>query len=369
MGEDLDDRSTARAVGRPDTARTEKPQRSEERRFSRRTLFGAGVAAGTAVAMARAGLAGAAVTPAVAPRGAALPQPGASGIDHIVVVMMENRSFDHFLGWLPGANGKQAGLSYPDRSGELHPDLPPHHVPGSRLRRTRTIPYEGGRIESSTVAHATGGCSTRPTTSFRIGYYEQSDLAFLGRAAPYWTTARRLLRLDHGRDLPQPLLHALGADRPSPRHHRALPLCPSPRSGTAWRRQASGTGTTSPTFPFTALLGPQVPRGSRTPCSEFLLDCATGRLPAVSFVDPRFHRREAGARPATTTRFGDIRVGERVPQSRCTPRSPASPNWAKTVLVTNVRRVGRILRPRTPVDRTGREPGHRPAAAFESRPS
>jgi len=33
--------------------------------------------------------------------GAALPNPGSSGIEHIVLVMMENRSFDHFLGWLP----------------------------------------------------------------------------------------------------------------------------------------------------------------------------------------------------------------------------------------------------------------------------
>ena len=31
-----------------------------------------------------------------------------SQIKHIVVVMMENRSFDHFLGWLPNADGKQA---------------------------------------------------------------------------------------------------------------------------------------------------------------------------------------------------------------------------------------------------------------------
>jgi phospholipase C len=43
-----------------------------------------------------------------------LPDPAASGIEHIVVVMMENRSFDHLLGWLPGANGQQAGLAYLD---------------------------------------------------------------------------------------------------------------------------------------------------------------------------------------------------------------------------------------------------------------
>jgi phospholipase C len=32
-----------------------------------------------------------------------------------------NRSFDHFLGWLPGANGRQAGLTYLDSQGEAHP--------------------------------------------------------------------------------------------------------------------------------------------------------------------------------------------------------------------------------------------------------
>src|SRR5215469_8798771 len=30
-----------------------------------------------------------------------LPLPEGSGIEHIIVVMMENRSFDHMLGWLP----------------------------------------------------------------------------------------------------------------------------------------------------------------------------------------------------------------------------------------------------------------------------
>src|SRR6266581_6987177 len=50
-----------------------------------------------------------------------LPLPDASGIEHIVVVCMENRSFDHFLGWVPGANGKQARLKYKDDAGVSHP--------------------------------------------------------------------------------------------------------------------------------------------------------------------------------------------------------------------------------------------------------
>src|ERR1700722_8868420 len=75
-----------------------------------------------------------------------LPDPRSLGIEHVVVIMMENRSFDHMLGWLPNANGRQAGLSYLDNNGNpqatqrldffvgcSHPD--PNHT------------YAGGRTE------------------------------------------------------------------------------------------------------------------------------------------------------------------------------------------------------------------------------
>ena len=48
---------------------------------------------------------------------APLPDPKTSGIEHIVLVMMENRSFDHFLGWVPNADGIQKGLVYQDANG------------------------------------------------------------------------------------------------------------------------------------------------------------------------------------------------------------------------------------------------------------
>src|SRR5438094_7652745 len=49
-----------------------------------------------------------------------LPSPENSGIEHVVVVTMENRSFDHFLGWLPNADGRQAGLTFVDSAGVSH---------------------------------------------------------------------------------------------------------------------------------------------------------------------------------------------------------------------------------------------------------
>src|SRR5687767_14187541 len=46
-----------------------------------------------------------------------LPAPQASGIEHVIVVTMENRSFDHFLGWLPHADGVQEDVTFVDSSG------------------------------------------------------------------------------------------------------------------------------------------------------------------------------------------------------------------------------------------------------------
>ncbi len=44
-------------------------------------------------------------------------------IDTVVVLMMENRSFDHYFGWYRHADGKQAGLSYPTRRATRWPPI------------------------------------------------------------------------------------------------------------------------------------------------------------------------------------------------------------------------------------------------------
>ncbi len=86
----------------PHRARAVEDAVHQQFRFhpSRRGLLqGFGLAAGTGVAIAAAF----AQSPAAA--ASSLPVPAFSGIEHVVVLMMENRSFDHFLGWLPGADG------------------------------------------------------------------------------------------------------------------------------------------------------------------------------------------------------------------------------------------------------------------------
>src|SRR6478672_512251 len=85
--------------------------------LTRRQLLVGGAAAATGAVVSKATAATRVVrrtTPS------SLPNPASSGIDHVVVVVMENRSFDHYLGWLPGADGRQAGLTYTDFAGQAH---------------------------------------------------------------------------------------------------------------------------------------------------------------------------------------------------------------------------------------------------------
>src|ERR1700730_12109016 len=80
--------------------------------FSRRRFLKLAAGAGGALALGGSGRA-LSLPP--------LPLPSLSGIRHIVVLMMANRSFDHFLGWLPNANAAQSGLSFADSDEIVHP--------------------------------------------------------------------------------------------------------------------------------------------------------------------------------------------------------------------------------------------------------
>ena len=117
--------------------------------FSRRKFIG--VAAGAGGALALGDVASLFANPP-------LPSPAHSGISHIIVVMMENRSFDHFLGWLPRANGRQIGLTYYDSNGIAHPTY-------ALATNTTTSNYQGCGLvdpdhsfEGGRVEYNNGAC-------------------------------------------------------------------------------------------------------------------------------------------------------------------------------------------------------------------
>jgi phospholipase C len=267
-----------------------------------------------------------------------LPPPAASGIDHIVLVMMENRSFDHFLGWLPGADGKQAGLSYADSAGAAHPthELAPDFQgcafldPGHSYADGR-VQYAGGACDGWQLSGSNGSPANpgQANDPFAVGYYTQADLAFFGNAAPAWTVGDRYFAGIMAETYPNRFFqHAAATDRLV--NTTALSSLP-----TIWDRlaQAGLTGTYYYSdVPFLGLWGNKY-AAIMQPFSQFLAAASSGTLPAVAFVDPRFEDESSGTSNDDHP-HADVRNGEAF-LSQIYDAVRTSPNWSSTVLVIN----------------------------------
>jgi phospholipase C len=292
--------------------------------FSRRRFLQ--TATGAAAGLALGAWAPSAVA---ARRNKRLPTPQRSGIEHIIVVMMENRSFDHFLGWLPGADGRQAGLSYTDNAGIAHPTwaLAPDYQ-GCAFNDPDHS-YDGGRIEYDNGA-CDGWLRADGNDLYAIGYYTQADLAFLGAAAPAWTTCDRYFSAIMAGTYPNRIYqHAAQTDR---LENSLLPISTLP---TIWDRLADHEVSRRyyySDFPFLALWGPRYLDISST-IGEFFDDCAAGTLPSVSFVDPRFLGEEQGLTNDDHP-HADIRNGETF-LNEIYRAVTSSPDWPNTVLIIN----------------------------------
>jgi phospholipase C len=283
-----------------------------------------GFLGGTAGAVA--GAAGVMATTPTA-QAAALPRPEDSGIDHIVVVMMENRSFDHYLGWLPGADGKQAGLTFTDGNGVDHPT---HHL---------TVPYgcsfedpdhswEGGRTELNGGA-CDGWLRAGQNDVFSIGYYQQKDLDFYGRAAREWTVCDRYFAAVMGPTFPNRFfLHSAQTDRKTTSFEKFAEM------PTIWDRLAEA-GLTGRYYysdvPFTALWGTKHLPISKS-INEFYVAAAFGLLPPVSFVEPGFLGEAVAGLSEDEHPLADIRLGQHF-LSKVHDAVVSSPNWERTALV------------------------------------
>lgn len=242
--------------------------------------------------------------------------------------MMENRSYDHFLGWYDGADGRQGGLRYADASGTLHRThrLAPDYQGCGHPDPDHS--YEGGRVEYNNGA-CDGWLRAGDNDEYAIGYYTKKDLAFYGPAVTEWTNCDRYFSaIMAGTFANRVYQHAAQTDRL--RNTFELSWLP-----TIWDRLAAAGLEGRYYFsdlPFLALWGSKYVSIAR-PIAAFLADAAAGSLPHVSFVEPRFLGEELGLSNDDHP-FADIRNGQaflNLVYSTVT-RSPA---WSKTVLVIN----------------------------------
>jgi phospholipase C len=277
------------------------------REFLQRTAALAGLGAGAAALLSPDRL----VAEAAAEQGraAALPAGRNLPIDTFVVLMMENRSFDHYLGWLPGADGLQDGLSYTDRAGQrfsthrltgdfqgcAHPD-PDHSWGGGREQ------FNGGRMD--------GFLRSGTNDEFSIGYYAEDDLPFIPHVARAFTTFDRFFCSLLGSTYPN--REYMHAGQSYGMTDNSMPLATLGFPDTTIFAALARAGVSSRYFytdiPFSALWGaPGLARSGQV--QEYYERCATGTLPAVSFVDPAFNGEDQGT-SGDEHPHGDVRTGQ-----------------------------------------------------------
>ncbi len=263
-----------------------------------------------------------------------LPAPASSGIEHIVVLCMENRSFDHMLGWVPGADGAQEGLRFRDLGGAVHTT---HHLTSDFQGCAFQDPdhsYDGGRAELNG-----GGCDgfrggytdvTGAAVRFDdlpLGYYTADDLPTSRALVENFTVCDRWFASLLGPTYPNRIYtHAAATDRIS--NSTATSTLP-----TLWDSlQAAGvsSGYYFSDLPVLAIWGTKYVNLSND-IGVFLAQAAAGTLPQYSYVDPNFGGEGQGTSNDDHP-HADIRRGQAL-ISLIVNTLMAGPLWSKTVLV------------------------------------
>ena len=290
------------------------------------------------------------------------PAPRNMPINTFVVLMMENRSFDHYFGWYPNADGKNAGLSYPDANGNqvathhLTSDFqgcdfrdPDHSWDGGRFQ------YHKGKMDGFVKGNAAGTGSD----AFAAGYYLKQRPAVHPLRGSGLHALRPLVLLDHGLHLPQP---PLPVGRPGRRHEGQR--APAGTGFTSGRRSSTGQGP-RPHGPL-LLLRPAVrgalrQRGRRGHTGA---SSTTTRRPASCPTSPSSTPRSVRRGPGHLRRRASARRHPRSARPSCpTSSTPSceSPQYRRGALFIDYDEWGGFFEHVEPPlrPRRSRQPGHR----------
>src|SRR5262245_8260674 len=203
--------------------------------------------------------------------------------------MMENRSFDHVLGWLPGANGQQAGLVYSDIDGVEHEPWPLAGDPTHDLHRCDygdpvhdwqgvAIQYNGGRCDGFLTTANAGD-------RYPIGYYREDDLPILSALAKEYTTLDNYFCSMLGPTWENRLYQITGTTQLGATAN-------SVAIETAIFDRLRAAGLTAAYYhhgdPVTGLFATRKYDDITHPIQQFWQDARDGRLANVVFVDPDF---------------------------------------------------------------------------------
>ncbi len=224
-------------------------------------------------------------------------------IDNIVVLMQENRSFDHYFGQIHDEGQRHVrrlppNLSNPDPTNPSGPPIQrfhkPHYCEVADLDHSWNgthNEWDGGAMDGFTAANVN---TNDPTGSRTMGYYDQTDLPF------YYALYAKFAMADHyfcsvlSQTFPNRFFFLAGTSFGHIRND-------FPTSATEFSQRTIFNLLDEANPPVTwkiyfsevafAQLFAYVRNNGGTrivPGQQFMLDAQAGTLPQVSFVDPIF---------------------------------------------------------------------------------
>jgi len=229
-------------------------------------------------------------------------------IDHIVVLVMENRSFDHMLGYLKLEGGRNDVDGLTNRMSNSHnsKSYPIHHLEKTAFLKNQDPCHDpdcvteqlnsnnGGFVSNYAKTHAGD-----PEIDLVMGYYNGSDLPVYDHLTRNFTICDRWFCSVDGATWPNRLYAVTGRAAGS-KKNKKIPVYSLPSFArhlnaqkVSWRWYAHDIATLRVIDEkfrvgnfkhFSYFDRRSLPPGA----SSFLEDAASGNLAAISWIDPNF---------------------------------------------------------------------------------
>lgn len=219
----------------------------------------------------------------------------ATPIDHFVVLMQSNHSFDNYFGTYPGADGIPTDVCMPDNSANQGPGrcvkpfrlgvLSPSDL--DHLPSTQRAQYNQGKMDGFVEAYRKRG---RDGTN-AMGYYDRAELPFYWNFADRFTLFDRFFSSARGGNL-----FYWVAGRPAPAGpapaggYRDIPTIFDrlEAKGVSWRfyveNYANGQKGRVPLLDIQRFVDDPEPASRIVDLSEYYRDLSAGTLPSVAYV-------------------------------------------------------------------------------------
>jgi phospholipase C len=251
-------------------------------------------------------------------------------IEHIVVVMMENHSFDNLLGLIGRGDGFTVGsdgtptASNPDGHGNLiHAFHMPNECQTTGVRNDWTAAHEafdGGTNQGFVTS----------STPEAMGYFTKDDLPFTCGMASVFPIADRyfcsaMAQTDPNRRylISGTSLGLINDTFPTELPPNGVIYEQFDKHGITWKDYYSDAPTLGVYLPYLEEGNPV--RNGVTKIDQFYIDAAAGNLPQYCLVEPNYD--ESSEEDPQDIQFGDQFIGKVVNAVM------SSPNWPKTMLI------------------------------------